>query len=675
MTAFLALLIAAPSGATTPDQTAVDWLREATSASLEGDHEVRAAHVLPWAAGTKVRLQHVIHGIGVEGRDVVVDLDLQGNVRRARGPLQLSGDLDPVPTVSAVRAVIEAEQVASWFGQGSAWEPRTELVAWLDGSDRPHLAWGVDVATMSPFTQWRVLVDAHDGEVLWTRPTSFHAQGNVYPSNPVESSLTEVTLPGLLSDTELSGEYGYVVSCDDWDTGGSLFGGGTCLASSPHAVPDVNGDYLFSDDPLSEDDPLAEVQMYYHLDLVSAWFEEQVGFRHSQPIQGVVNFPMTNAFYGDADGDGRGDIAFGQGGGVDFAYDADVIYHEFVHSVVGQVTSLGFFGADEYGVTFSPVALNEGSADLFSLLLTDDPSLGAYAGSGVFGEGAIRDLEADRTCPEDLYGESHKDGEIWGAMGWNIIEDPAVSAEQAMQLFYGTTISWTDPSLKYADAGQSMLDTASDLLDAGVLDQAAYDAIVGHVEASGLPGCVRVIPLDDGTKPTLFAQYIGLADLVGHIPLTAQFSLEVPEGATSLEFKIRDWSTTADMGWTVFVRRGDNVHHDVQGVAGFEIPVVTDYDFSIDGTGKGTITIPDPDLGIELEPGAPYYFSIATRNLGGISGMELAAGEVTVVGSVECCTDAVADADEKKGCGCQTTDAGGSSAALLLLLALIRRRE
>lgn len=642
-------------------------------------HELTVRHELPWAAGTRVRLQHVLHGLPVEGRDVVVHLDPDGGVRRVKGPVRVRGELDPTPTVSAIRASLEAEQVAAVFGEGLAWTPRTELVAWLAPDATPHLAWAVDVASAQPFRQWRVLVDAHDGTVLQSLPTSFDARANVFPSNPVESVLTEVELQGLTSDTALSGEYAYVLSCDEWADGG-FGGGGSCESKTSWALPDGNGDYLYADDPNSFEDPLAEVQMYHHLDLVSAWFEQEVGFRHAEPIQGIVNFPMVNAFFGDADGDGVGDVAFGQGAGVDFAYDADVIYHEYVHSVVSGVTSLGFFGADELGVTYAPLALNEGSADLFSLILTNDPLLGAYAGSAIAfgGGGAIRDLGPDRTCPDDLYGEAHEDGMIWGAMGWNIIEDPAVSSEDAMQLFYGTFTGWTNPSIKYAEAAQSLLDTAADLRDAGVIDQAAHDAVVAHAEASGLVGCRRIMALDDGKEPTLFAQYIGLADIVGHIPLTTQFSLEVPEGATEVKLRIKDWDTTStDMGWTIFARRGEPIHHEVTGAMGFEIPQVVDYDFSVDGSGRGSLTIPDPELGFELEPGATYYFSVATRNKGGISGFDLVQGEVEVAGSVECCTDPVVDGggEEPKACGCATTASAGGWFGLLGLLALVGRRR
>ncbi len=638
------------------------------------DHDLAVRAELPWAAGTRVRLRHVLRGVPVEGRDVVVHLDPDGEVRRVVGPVRVRGTLDPTPTVPAADALRAARDVAAHFGRAEAWTPRVAQVAWLDRGDRPHLAWAVDVASLAPFRQWRVLVDAHTGEVLFTRPTSFDARGNVFPSNPVESELTEVELQGLTSDAALDGEHATVLSCADWDDGGlGGLGGGTCLSKTSWAVPDVDGNYLFDSDPMSMEDPLAEVQMYHHLDLISAWFESEVGFRHPRPIQGIVNFPMANAFFGDADGDGQGDVAFGQGLGVDFAYDADVIYHEFVHSVIGSVTSLGFFGADELGVTFAPLALNEGSADLFSLTLTGDPLLGAYAGPGL-GGGAIRDLGPDRRCPEDLYGEAHEDGMIWGAMGWNILDDPAVSPSAAMQLFYGTVTGWSDPGMTYAEAAESMLQTADDLRDAGVIDAAAHDAIAAHVDASGLVGCRRIIPLDDGATSTQFVQYIGLADLVGHIPTTAQLSLDVPEGATEARLRIKDWFATGEMGWTVFVRRGEPVRYEVTGVAGFEIPQVAEYDFAVDGEGNGSITLPDPERGLTLEPGATYYFSVTTRNLGGIGGFDLVSGEATFKGSVTCCTLPEPPPEQARACACAAADGAVGWPAVVGLLALVRRR-
>ena len=303
--------------------------------------------------------------------------------------------------------------------------------------------WLVDVSFSDPLAIYQVAIDAHTGAIRGHRPTLFEARANVYPTNPSISDVEEVELLGLYSGaTELTGSYGRVVSCDELDEGG--FGGGvTCTEKSHHAEADAEGNFLFEPDPGSSDDPFAEAQMYYHLDLVARWFDEEQGFDHDYPTEAVVNFDYNNAFFGDIDGDGLGEIAFGQSGTMDFAYDADVIYHEFGHSVFGRIAGqTGFAGADEYGFEWATGGLNEGTADLFSLVLTLDPKLGEYAASG-FGLGAaIRDLEEDRHCPTDLYGESHRDGEIFGSFGWNLIENPEFGADLTGDYIYGAVAAF-----------------------------------------------------------------------------------------------------------------------------------------------------------------------------------------------------------------------------------------
>ncbi len=674
----ISILLALTAQAATPEaaeRSVLDYAARELP-SFEG-HQLQIAKSTPWAAGTTVRLAQSVNGVQIEGRQIIVQVDSNGAVRRSSGALSEGITIDTVPTLPAKSAEAEAARISGFLGTGALWSPRSELKIWIGRDGIPHLAWGVDVSTAKPMRTWRIMVDAHDGTALNTRPTSFNARGNVFPTNPEESELTEVELPGLTSDTDLSGEYAWVVSCDEWNGGGGgLTGGGSCEATSSHALPDPDGNYLFESDPGSYDDPLAEVQMYYHLDLMSAWYEDTLGFSHTSPMQGIVNFDMDNAFYGDADGDGIAEVAFGQSSTMDFAYDADVIYHEFTHSVIGTVSNLGFFGADEYGITFAPLALNEGSADVFSMFITLDPHLGSYAGNR-FGQSAIRELEEDRSCPNNLYGEAHEDGMIWGAMGWNMIDDPAIGPDVSAQLFYGTALGFPYDT-DWTDAGDVLAETTGDMLADGAIDQTQHDAILGHLDTAGVQGCKRVIPLDDGFQPELYTQYIGMADLFGHIPLTAQYSLEAPEGATEIRLRVREWTTAFDMGWTVFVRRGEHVKWDLENLMGFDVPVIGEYDFAVDGDGKGTVVV-DADSEVPLEAGETYYFALATRNLGGIGGFDMAAGEVVVSGGVECCTDPIepSSTEEKRACGCASSTTPATAAWLLALagvLGLRRRR-
>jgi hypothetical protein len=171
------------------------------------------------------------------------------------------------------------------------------------------------VSFSEPLGTFDVLVGAHAGELLGYRATLFEALGNAYPTNPEVSELGEVELLGLVpgSDT-LNGGNAIARTCDNFD-------GNECLAKSQIATADDDGNFLFSPNPTSSDDPLAEVQMYYHLDLVARWFEDTQGFTHPFPTEGLVNFDYNNAVFGDVDGDGLGEVAFGQTSSIDFAYD------------------------------------------------------------------------------------------------------------------------------------------------------------------------------------------------------------------------------------------------------------------------------------------------------------------------------------------------------------------
>ena len=461
-------------------------------------------------------------------------------------------------------------------------------------------------------------------------------------------------------------EYATVRSCTSWEQGGGGLGGlGECAEVGPLATPDQNGDYFFDPDPPSSQDPLAEVQMYHHLDLVAHYFDETFGFAHGEAIEGIVNFELDNAFYGDADGDGAPEVAFGQGELVDFAYDADVIYHEYVHSVFDGLTDLGFFGADEYGVHFAAGGLNEGTADLFALAITLDPKLGEYAGLG-FDLDAIRDLEADRQCPHDLHGEVHKDGEIWGAAGWNMIEDPAVGPEITAQLIYGAVASWgAEANLGWDNAGDSLLSTAADMLAAEVITQAQHDAIVAHVEASGMPGCERVIPLDDGLSRTLYLTHVGFLPDVDGLPATAQLSLQVPEDASALRFTVEALEGDPGVGYTIYVREGAHVRHEVEDFGLFQVPTPVDYDLVVPGGQAGFELLLDESSELALTPGATYYFSIASADAGaGQAGLFNA--EITVSARAEQATETETESagtDTDTGGTAGDSDASGGAAS------------
>ena len=652
--------------------------------------ELSVRRVHTWTGGTHVRFAQSWRGLPILDREVIVSLDLEDRVYATRGEPDHIPFLPSTPTLSeeeARRVVVDF--VAEAFGRGELWSPRSRLAIVFDKQERPRLAWVTDASTAEPISAWRVAVDAHDGSLLDFRPTLHTARGNVFPENPRTTDLTEVELGDIDS---LSNAYARVVSCDLYETGG--FGGGTCTEVSEHAEPDDDGDFLFESDPTSFDDPLAEVQMFHHLDILSRWFEDTLGFRHEGPggigiaIEGVVNFDYNNAFYGDVDGDNRAEVAFGQTASFDYAYDGDVIIHEFGHSVFGEVVSSnGFFESDEYGLEWAAGGLNEGTADVFSMIRHPDPIVGEYAGAGA----GIRNLEADRHCPTDLYGQSHADGETWGAYFWNILEDDRTDSDDVARVLYGALGTWP-ADVNWATAGDSVVETAERLAEQGLIPQGTADAFVEYGVDSGVTGCGRVIALDDGQEPTQLLFHSRLAGDDGGIPLGHQLSIEAPDLADRLRFRVKEFrGGPPQLEYSVYMRRGGYVHHEAVEIptqfGTIEMPVPEDYDEVFEGD--------DGDFEIELtldsdpalEPGETYYFAIGSRAEGEIDGFFVSA-EITVDADVWLGDgppagdddDDAADDEDGQACGdCESSMASGEApvwlSVLLLVPALRRRRQ
>ncbi len=626
--------------------------------------EIQPRVVLPWAAGTRVRMQQTLHGLPVLGEEIIVSMDLDGTVTRTLGEPLADLSVDPSPDLMAYTAENIAADAALQFSGASeiAWTPRSQLaIVVVDGTSR--LVWKVDVGVSAPFSTWSVLVDAHTAALIDVSESTRSAKGNVYPTNPEVSDMVEVELVGLQGLDVLTGQYATVVSCDSWD-------GQACTAKSNHAVADDNGDFLFEPDQTSADDPMAEVQMYHHVDLVSRYFADRHGVNLGS-TEALVNFDMDNAFFGDADGDGRGEIAFGQTTRMDFAYDGDVIYHEFGHAVFGHVVSPGgFFDADEYGIDFAASGLNEGMADAFSMVLTGDPLLGEYAGTGFapFSK-PIRDLSEPLNCPEDLYGESHEDGEVWASLAWQMMQDERIGTDLTSDVMYGALTSWPS-DVGWEIAGNSVVEVADDMLAAGTIDSDEHAAILEIGDSSGVVGCGRVIALDDGAAPKQIMFHVGFLGDV-NIPVQSQLSLTAGEYATHLEFTVTDFaSNTPELGWNLYVRRGEHIVHDLEPVyQDMMRPIPAEYDFVIEGTGDDfTFELDIDDEDNLLEPGATYYFSIASRADGTIGGFAMA--EISVEGEVEHDDPP----EEVGGCGCQTGPNAGWIVFMGLPL-LLRRRS
>jgi len=658
----LLLLLSAALAA--PDDDAREHLAR-LSGFPEADLEAR---VFPWPGGDRVRLTPRLAGLPVAGRESVVVLDAAGAPRRVVGPLPAAAAAPSTRPALPRAAAIERAAAALPAGR-DLWPPRASLAFWWGGVE-PRLAWAVAIGRADPPATWRLYVDALTGDVLHRRPTSATADALVYPQSPAISEPEVIALGGLYGGDRLEGEYATPFSCAHPSPFGQPLDPSSCDAYTRHAQADGAGDYLYEPDPGALDDPMAEVMLYHHLDLMSAWLWERYGLSLGGPIRAYANFELINAFFGDSDGDGVGDVSFGQSpDGVDFAYDADVIYHELGHAVVAATAGLGAVGADAYGMDWGPGSLNEGTADALALVLTGDPWMGDYAGTFGDRDQPIRDLDQGQRCPDYLWGEVHRDGEIWGAMTWGLME--ALGAEAAGDLVYGALTTWQwDTS--WGEAGASLLAAADDLAAAGLLSGGELDAVAAVVEAHGLVDCERLVPLGGEAE---HAQRIGNLGMIGDfalLPAGSQYVVEVPEGSAALRVEITGFEAEhEDLAWTMMVRRGDIVEHEAIHVdtLGVSLAVPRVFDFAIEGEGAGVAFELSGDSDPPLRPGGSYYVALAGRSLGGIEFLEYVNAEITLSATV----DRVVLEKEEPKCSCAAGPRGGWWA--LPLAALFWRRR
>jgi MYXO-CTERM domain-containing protein len=547
------------------------------------------------------------------------------------------------------------------------------------GAKHAQAVWVMDVATSKPFGLWRTVQDARSGNLLWGLSTIVEAEamGKAYGTNPSVSKVIQVRLKGLNAAEALEGELADAKSC--------AFSYQS-MSCERHATPDADGNFYFEPDEPGVDDAFSEVHAYYHVDTFHRWLASRFDFarKGEQQITVMVNLHaqtssgsshgVPNAFFGDMDGDGRGDLVFGQGYR-DFAYDADVIYHEFTHSAVDETSNLTY-DLDELGFNMMPVALNEGFADLFSSIFAGDPKVGEYAGNG-----GIRQLTGMATCPDDLSGESHSDGLIWGRANWTIYSK-AADKETFEEVLY-KTMAGLSQNAGMADAAAMLIKVAQ------VTDPALAKAVKAEYADRGLLDCSRIVPLEQEEGRRGFLLGLSVAPGLKSVPGPVQYEIQVPEHATELTIKVQGigghWGTTTTVG--AYVREKSPVS--------FARPQDPVYDFVISNT-EPTLTLNKGDKDNPLVPGSTYY--LIALNVGNydteyqvswsvvedpppLPDTEVAPADGGVIEADGAQTNPQnPDEAATSGCSCSVPSAGGPPLvplflAAIALLALLRRRR
>jgi len=303
----------------------------------------------------------------------------------------------------------------------------------------------VDAASTSPVGRWDVYVDAATGAPVARTQKLFFGSGTVKYKVPKRRPGVELTdYPAIL--TTLSANGASATTSDagvvTWSgngaatiaTGGNAGGGGffglvgprarTFNQSGAVATASLNlannGTAVW--DPGTSEFAGAQLTAFIHINIVKAYAKANLNptlpFLDQQLKLFVNEGDHCNAFSNGGD-----EVHFFSAGSVDTGGGqmlncentgriADVMYHEFGHSLHGRSRVPGAPGIDG--------AMGEGLADYLAATITDDHGMGRgfFPGDG----NPLRDLDPPRDLvyPDDLHGEVHDDGEIVGGTTWDM---------------------------------------------------------------------------------------------------------------------------------------------------------------------------------------------------------------------------------------------------------------
>jgi hypothetical protein len=485
----------------------------------------RTTHAVPvdaaLAGGGLELHRFALHGVAVRGAFELTTRAADGRVRVlvSRPP---SGTPQLRPDEARVAAGDLPAALAAALGGDRVPSPeRAPELVYRMIQGEPVLAWEVQLPlTTRPEPSRRTLwLSADSGALVDERENVFASRTRVFAENPSATPTPiEVTLDEIDVDTPgvaLVGARLRSFNCvtvppavvEPWHDDGDCW-------AAPRTFSDANGDFFV---PLPDvidpaagvdgDDLYAELSMYVHGERFLAFIAERgiteyrcslssmlANFRGIEPDEDHPYTPLDNAYFTDqCDPELGPTMLFGQGSEVDFAFDADVIYHELGHGVVSLLAPEGLNQAATRsdGVTPDANAINEALADYISAMITGDPVLAEYVGRfwTALDEPWIRNANNDLRCPDDVIGESHADGEPLMAALWAT----RVRTGEVLDMVVLRALTRMPPDVTLELASQILVGVARDMQEEGALAAEGVAVLERELAARNLDDCPRVI--------------------------------------------------------------------------------------------------------------------------------------------------------------------------------------
>jgi len=355
--------------------------------------------------------EQTYRGIPVYGAQVSIHFDRAGDIVSVNNSYQPGVALRSVtPTLNRT----DAQARVSGLIKNASKSDSTLVALGLNGTFT--LVWRVVVSTDGP--TWESFIDATYGKAL-IGPRDINryvnGTGQVYNVNAIVATHDNSLLDNADSASAVPAAAYRIVTLQGLLGNGHLDGTYASSSKTKKQVSDAGNIFIFD----RSNDGFSETMGYYYIDYAERYIQS-LGFNNvnnRQQVFAVNRLKIDNSFYSPS----STEISLGLGG-VDDAEDAEVILHEYGHSI--QDNQVPNFGSSLEGGS-----MGEGFGDYWAASVGAQFSGGfqdlclaewdatSYSSSN---PPCLRRLDGTKHYPEDLAGEVHDDGEIWSAALWQI---------------------------------------------------------------------------------------------------------------------------------------------------------------------------------------------------------------------------------------------------------------
>lgn len=375
-------------------------------------------------SGTHFRWQQIVDGVPVERAEIVVKVSNSGSVSSVQNNLRPGaravGATSPV--IDAARAIAIGVEALAPRGKAIG-EFRADLRIVETGAGA-RLAYVVSLPVEEPLGDWLVFVDAATGRAfaLEDRALYVNGTGRVFDPDPE----TKTNNPNLPDGNDSDAGIPFPAAYDTRTLFDITQNAGVYSLSGPRvriidfespATPPYTATNPDSFQLTRSPSGFEDVSVYFQIDNNQTYIQS-LGFTNvNNRVQEIDTHGLSGADNSHYLPSSKR-IAFGDGG-VDDAEDADVVIHEYGHSIQDNIVP-GWGGGQEG-------AMGEGFGDYWggsysrALYPSYQPTyFFNWDGHNEFWGGRIL-IDSTMHYPEDCCGEVHDSGTLWCSGLWNAL--------------------------------------------------------------------------------------------------------------------------------------------------------------------------------------------------------------------------------------------------------------